>query len=266
MNHLYRDLAPISDGGWSAIEQEATTQLTTYLAARKLVDFVGPLGWTHSASNLGRVKGITAPSSALAASLREVRPLAELRAPFEVSQHELHAIDRGATKIDFDALDVAALVIAQAENAAVLAGWPEASIPGIAGVAVGEPIPLGTDYAQYPKVVASAVERLHSGGIGGPYGIALSPESYLGVVESTEHGGLIVFDHLREILGGPIVRTTGIDGAVVMSLRGGDFVFESGQDLSIGYHSHDANAVQLYFEESFTFKVNTPEAAVILHN
>jgi uncharacterized linocin/CFP29 family protein len=266
MNHLYRELAPISEDSWSALELEATTQLTTYLAARKLVDFVGPLGWTHSASNIGRVKDIAAPNSTLAASLREVRTLAELRAPFEISQEELRSIDRGGTKIDFDALDRAALAIAQAENAAVLAGWSEANISGIAGAAVGESIPLGTDYAQYPKLVASAVERLHSRGIGGPYGIALSPESYLGVVESTEHGGLIVFDHLREILGGPIVRTPGITGAVVMTLRGGDFVFEVGQDLSIGYHSHDADSVQLYFEESFTFKVDTPEAAVILRN
>jgi uncharacterized linocin/CFP29 family protein len=266
MNHLFKELAPISDEGWRAIESEATTQLTTNLAARKLVDFVGPLGWTHSSSNVGRVHNIAAPSSSLAASLREVRTLAEVRATFSVAQEELRAIDRGATRIDFDSLDAAALAIAQAENAAVLAGWTEANIEGIAGAAVGESIPLGTDYAQYPKLVASAVERLHSRGTGGPYGIALSPESYLGVVESTEYGGLIVFDHLREILGGPIVRTPGIAGAVVLTLRGGDFVFESGEDLSIGYVSHDADSVQLYFEESFTFKVDTPEAAVILQN
>jgi uncharacterized linocin/CFP29 family protein len=50
----------------------------------------------------------------------------------------------------------------------------------------------------------------------------------------------------------------------VVSLRGGDFIFESGQDLSIGYDSHDAADVQLYIEESFSFRVATPEAAVAL--
>jgi uncharacterized linocin/CFP29 family protein len=48
------------------------------------------------------------------------------------------------------------------------------------------------------------------------------------------------------------------------SLRGGDFVFESGQDLSIGYESHDSEEVRLYLEESFSFHVATPEAAVAL--
>jgi uncharacterized linocin/CFP29 family protein len=50
----------------------------------------------------------------------------------------------------------------------------------------------------------------------------------------------------------------------VASLRGGDFLFDSGQDLSIGYDSHDADAVHLYVEESFSFRVATPEAAVAL--
>ena len=50
----------------------------------------------------------------------------------------------------------------------------------------------------------------------------------------------------------------------MLSLRGGDFLFESGQDLSVGYDSHDAEAVELYIEESFSFRVATPEAAVAL--
>jgi uncharacterized linocin/CFP29 family protein len=55
-----------------------------------------------------------------------------------------------------------------------------------------------------------------------------------------------------------------VRGAVVLSLRGGDFRFESGQDLSLGYDHHDADNVHLYVEESFTFRVATPEAAVAL--
>jgi uncharacterized linocin/CFP29 family protein len=50
----------------------------------------------------------------------------------------------------------------------------------------------------------------------------------------------------------------------VLSLRGGDFLYESGQDLSIGYEGHDDEAVRLYLEESFSFLVATPEAAVHL--
>jgi uncharacterized linocin/CFP29 family protein len=61
-----------------------------------------------------------------------------------------------------------------------------------------------------------------------------------------------------------IVLSTGVRGAVVVSLRGGDFLYESGEDLSIGYDHHDADSVFLYLEESFSFRVATPEAACFL--
>jgi uncharacterized linocin/CFP29 family protein len=74
-------------------------------------------------------------------------------------------------------------------------------------------------------------------------------------------------DHLAQILrGGPIVWAPGMRGAVVLSLRGGDFLFESGQDLSLGYSHHDGEAVHLYLEESFAFVVATPEAAAPLNS
>ena len=109
------------------------------------------------------------------------------------------------------------------------------------------------------------MEVLLSSGVGGPYGLALGPEVYKSVVETTEHGGYPLFDHLRKILDGPLVWAPGVDGGVVLSLRGGDFLFESGQDLSIGYDSHDSDKVGLYIEESFSFHVATPEAAVALN-
>ena len=73
-----------------------------------------------------------------------------------------------------------------------------------------------------------------------------------------------MFDHIRQILGGQIVWAPGVQGAIVLSQRGGDFVFEVGQDLSLGYDHHDADHVHLYLEESFTFRASTPEAAVVL--
>jgi uncharacterized linocin/CFP29 family protein len=82
-------------------------------------------------------------------------------------------------------------------------------------------------------------------------------------MEATERGDTLL-DHLRKILEGPIVWAPGVKGAVVVSLRGGDFLFESGQDISIGYDSHDSDVVRLYLQESFSFRVATPEAAVAL--
>ena len=266
MNHLLRDLAPISEAGWKLLDDEARERLRGPLAARRLVDFRGPLGWEHSATNLGRVKGVDAPNGGgVSARRRQVLPLVELRADFTISRAELADNDRGALDADLEALDEAAKQIAVSENVAVFRGWAKA---GIAGVAESSPIAaqaLGKSAEDYPRSVARAVEAIRQGGVEGPYGLALGPDEFTRVIETAEHGGYPLFDHLAKILdGGPIVWAPGVKGAVVLSLRGGDFVFESGQDLAIGYSHHDADSVHLYLEESFSFLVATAEAAAPL--
>ena len=42
MNHLFRELAPITDAAWTQIEEEATRSLRHFLAGRKLIDVSGP--------------------------------------------------------------------------------------------------------------------------------------------------------------------------------------------------------------------------------
>jgi uncharacterized linocin/CFP29 family protein len=265
MNHLNRELAPISDSGWELVDKEARQRLTSALAARKLVDFAGPHGWTHSSTNLGRTTGLaSAPTHGVTARQRRVLPLVELRADFTVSRDELRDADRGAVDVDLEDLDDAAHRIAVAENIAVFHGWSDATITGIVEASPHEAGALGDNAESYPRPIASAVELLLQNGISGPYGLALGRDEYTMVVETAEHGGYPLLDHLRKILEGPIVWAPGVDGAVVVSLRGGDFVFDSGQDLSIGFDSADGDVVRLYLEESFSFHVATPEAAVAL--
>jgi uncharacterized linocin/CFP29 family protein len=264
MNHLLRSHAPISDAAWKVLDGEATERLTPALAARKLVDFSGPHGWEYSATNLGRTNPLpSAPGEGVTGLHRRVLALAELRADFEVSRSELRDADRGAADADLEALDKAAHQIAVAENIAVFHGW-QGAITGMGESSPHERVALGDAAEGYPRQVAGAVERLLCSGIAGPYGLALGREQYRRVVETAEHGGYPLLDHLRKILEGPIVWAPGVEGAVVLSLRGGDFLFESGQDLSIGYESHDGEVVRLYLEESFSFHVATPEAAVAL--
>ena len=264
MNHLLRSHAPISDAVWKLLDEEATERLTPALAARKLVDFSGPHGWDHSATNLGRTSPLASvPCDGVTGLQRRVLPFVEVRADFELSRSELRDADRGADDADLEALDRAAHQIAIAENVAVFHGWHGAMM-GIAEASPHQDVSLADTAEEYPRSVAGAVERLLFNGIGGPYGLALGRNQYRRVVETAEHGGYPLLDHLARILEGPIVWAPGVEGAILLSLRGGDFSFESGQDLSIGYDSHDDQVVRLYLEESFSFHVATPEAAVAL--
>lgn len=75
MNHLLRSHAPISDEGWALIDEEARQRLTPGLAARRLVDFGGPHGWTHSATSLGRVEAVGPVAEGVDVRRRRVLPL-----------------------------------------------------------------------------------------------------------------------------------------------------------------------------------------------
>jgi uncharacterized linocin/CFP29 family protein len=265
VNHLLREQAPLSDDAWRVVDDEARERLTPKLAARRLVDFAGPHGWERSATNLGRKRRLhEVPWEGIRAAQREVLPLLELHAPFTVLREELRDVDRGARDVDLGALDEAADRLALAENGAVFEGWDAAGIRGIAQAAKQDPIVLGEQCERYPRHVAMAVERLLEAGIAGPYGLALGSGPYTRVLETSEHGGYPLLDHLRKILDGPLVWSPGIGGGAVVSLRGGDFLFESGEDISVGYDRHGGDVVHLYLVESFSFRVVTPEAAVAL--
>jgi len=263
MNHLLRALAPIPDAAWEHIDEEAKRTLKAMLAARKLVDLDGPRGWQASALNLGRVAPVGAPREGVEARLREVQPLVELRVAFEVAREEIDAIARGAKDADLDPVRDAARSAALAEDHAVFHGFAKGRIGGIVEASADGKCAITSDYQAYLGVVAEALQKLRERGIGGPYAIALGPRCYTGLGK-TLLGGFPVLEQLRRLVDGPIVSAPAVDGAVVMSLRGGDFELCIGQDFSVGYLEHTAKSVRLCLLESMTFRVLTPEAAVPL--
>ena len=264
MDDLRRELAPIVDGAWAEIDEEAKRALKLALAARKVVDFEGPLGWSSSSVALGRADAIAAGGeSAVQLSVRRVLPLVELRASFELSRAELDAVARGAKDPDLAQLVVAAQALAAAEDRAVFYGLPDAGIGGIFGAASDATLSLTTDYESYPRVVAEALSILRKAGVQGPYAIALGPQCFKGLSETTV-GGYPVLSHVTRLIDGPVIWAPAVSGAVVLSQRGGDFELTVGRDISIGYESHTVESVKLYFQESLTFRVLTPEAAVPL--
>ncbi|MBO9577694.1 MAG: bacteriocin family protein [Microbacteriaceae bacterium] len=265
MSHLLRRHAPIPAEVWDLLDQEAKDRLTVALGARRLVDLEGPKGWEHSATNLGRVGAVVAaPADGVIARSRSVLPLTEVRGDFSLQREELVNATRGAVDVDLGPLDEAAHRVASVENAAVFAGWEAVGIIGIVPASPHAPLRWSSGAAAYDDLVATAVATLKRAGVGGPYGLALGPAEWAAIVEGSDSGGYPLVRRLGDILGGPIEWVPGIEGGVVLSLRGGDYLLELGEDLSLGYDSHDAEAIRLYLEETLSFRVATPEAAVAI--
>ncbi len=265
MNHLFRERAPITEAGWEEIEKEAKRTLHALLAARRLVDFKGPLGWQASDIELGRSEPIASPPGGrdVKARLRRVQPLVELRVPFEVTRAELDAIDRGARDPDLDSVTAAAREIAIAEDRSVFHGYAAAGITGVCQAQAKSSVPLGASHADYPAAVAAALKKLRDDGVEGPFAVALNETLYKDLTARTD-GGYPILSHVQRLVEGEVVSAPGLEGGLVISLRGGDFELTVGQDFSIGYLDHNAERVRLYIEESFTFLLLSKQAAIPL--
>lgn len=264
-DHLLRRHAPIADEVWALLDDEARQRLTVALGARRFVEVSGPHGWQHSATNLGRVGPATPLGEGVTARSRRVLPLTELRADFELPREELLDATRGAADVDLGPLDLAAHRLASAENEAVFHGWADAGVVGIIPASPHEPLVHEPGAIGFETVAATAVATLKAAGISGPYALALCPADWTAVIEATDRGYPLL-RHLGDVLEGPIEWIPGIRESVVLSTRGGDWLLELGEDLSLGYASHSAASVSLYLEESLSFRVATPEAAVAIRS
>ena len=263
MNNLHRELAPISDAAWAQIEEEVARTFKRYIAGRRAVDVKGPAGSELSAVGTGHVRNLRGAKEGVQARQREVKPLVELRVPFELNRTDIDDVERGANDSDWQPAKDAAKQIAFAEDGAIFEGFAEAGIVGLREGTSNPKKSLPADVREYPDAIAQGLSQLRLAGVNGPYQVLLGAKAYTALAETSDEG-YPVLEHVKRLVEEKIIWTPAIEGAFVMTTRGGDFELHLGQDLSIGYQSHTDTDVVLYLQETFTFQLLTSEAAVAL--
>ncbi|HEY7375256.1 MAG TPA: family 1 encapsulin nanocompartment shell protein [Polyangia bacterium] len=262
---LKRALAPIAPPALAAVDAEAARVLKLNLAGRRIVDFRGPHGWELAAVNTGRLAmHADQPEGEVHFGIRQAQALVEARVPIRLPIMELDSIGRGAPDPDLRAVVAAAERVAHFEDAAIFNGLGAAGIVGIIPASPHHAHKLPPDVTHLPRAILTARETLRQAGIDGPYALALDTAYTAQVLAAAEDGYPLSKRLTEEVLDGPLVRAPAIEGGVLLSVRGGDYELTVGQDLSIGYATHDRQTVELYLTESFTFRVLEGAAAVRL--
>ncbi len=263
MNNLHRALAPITPAAWAQIEEEARRSFRRHVAGRRVVDVSGPSGPELAAVGTGHLADIEPPAARVSARLREARRLVELRVPFTIARAAVDDVERGAQDSDWQPVKDAARVMAFAEDQAIFDGYPAAGIDGLRVRSSNPAISLPAEAEAFPDVVSSALTALRLAGVDGPYAVLLGADQYTSVIETSDHG-YPVAKHVERLVDSELVWAPALSGGYVLSTRGGDFELRLGQDLSIGYSSHDKDSVELYFQQTLTFLTYTDEAVVVL--
>ncbi|MFW5787090.1 MAG: family 1 encapsulin nanocompartment shell protein [Halanaerobiales bacterium] len=265
MDILNRSLAPIPQEAWDFIDEEAREILTMYLNGRKAVDFAGPKGIDFGVVNTGRVNALENEDvDGVDYSKRVVLPLVEVRVPFKLDKKEIESLARGAVDVETEPLIEAARKVSKAEDSAIFYGLDEANIKGIISTSEMPEKKLGRDKNKLVSTIVSAINDMNDEGVDGPFNLMLGSELYNLVYELDDKGYPLI-NKLSNVIGGEIVNvpTLGEEG-VLMSTRGDDFELIVGQDISVGYNGQQGDELEFFFFETFTFRVNSPEAAVVL--
>jgi uncharacterized linocin/CFP29 family protein len=263
MNNLHRELAPISDAAWAQIEEETSRTLKRYLAGRRVVDLHGPAGSALSAVGTGHLREIAAPGEGVISRQREAKALVELRIPFDLGRQMIDDVERGANDSDWQPAKDAARKLAFAEDRAIFEGYAAAGIIGIRQGTSNPQKSLPADVRKYPEAFAQALSQLRLVGVNGPYSILLGAGAYTELAETSDYG-YPVLEHVKRLVEGKIIWAPAIEGAFVVTTRGGDLDLQIGQDASIGYLNHTETHVRLYLQETFSFLYLTSESTVAL--
>lgn len=267
MDILKRELAPIPAEAWAEIDAQATRSLKSMLSARKVIDVTGPMGPDFPGVPEGRLAfPKKQPKSGVNFGIHKVHHLVETRIPFELDITEMDNAVRGAKDLDLANLESAAQKMALFEESVVYHGLKDANIKGLKQCTEQECMTIGSTPEALLEAVAEGLTAFAGKSIDGPYAFVVGPKLWSRM--SAHLQGYPVKMQAENILGGPVLLSPYLSGdfeneAFMVSQRGGDFEIILGNDLAIGYESHDLETVKLYFTESFTFRIL--EAAGAIH-
>ncbi len=259
MDFLKQELAPLTEAAWKEIQEEARDVLSVHLTGRKLVDVSSPKGLDYVAKPMGRLHIISDKANQnlnkICYGVHEVKPLIEIRLPFELDIWEMDNVERGAEDIELEPLNTACRQIAEFENHVIVNGLKQPVIKGLTGYS--KPVKLKKDIPELMKALNLARQDIRENGIEGPFVLAIHPDhwSQLSALAVPYPLTRLVKDTVDDV-----IETRAVSDAIVISRRGNDTELTLGQDIAIGYQAHTSKSVELFLTESFTFHIYEPEA------
>jgi len=262
MKFLNREEAPLSAEMWTLIDTTMTALLAKRLKLRSVVDFNETYDFTTDAVPTGSVRRVS-EGDGLTLGVREPVPMTEIRYDFAVPKTILEAMKRDIEGFDDAPMRAAANAFGAAENGMILDGLEAVGTAGLLPSLTQETLQASGARALM-VAAARSLGMFNAEFVDGPFKLLVSGATFAQLVMEAE-GGETMKQKIENIFGaGAVVVTEAVgDGqALVISQRGGDFIFYSGLDVQVGFDSESADALHFFLLETGAFRVINPEAAV----
>ncbi len=263
MKFLNRETSPIAAAIWTQIDSVFTPMLSQRLKLRSIVGFTS-VPFETDAVATGKLKTLSSVKE-LTLSARKPIAMVEIRYDFDLPKSIVEAFKRDKPDFDDTVFKEVTNRFSAVENSLILEGLKEADIEGILSKIPSKPI-----HAKHTKGLIDAVALMmvafKAEFVEGPYKLVLSTATLIKMVAESE-GGISVKSRLETLLGADffvVCESIGDDKILALSQRGGDFVLYNGLDVSIGFSEEKADSYALFITESCTFRIISPEAAVLI--
>ncbi len=265
MEILNRTNAPFGNAVWTTIDETISEFLTKRLNLRAVVDFDETATYTTDSISTGKTS-LLSNENGIEVLTREPIKMVEIKKNFEISKDVIEDIKRGKKDFEDRAFAKVSNDFASIENNIILYGLAQANIEGIASHNDVKTIDV-KNTKEILKEVAKSLGVFNQEFISGPYKLIVSSNT-LANLYTEFFDGISLKTKLDDILGvdGIIVnQDIGDDKIMLISLRGGDFEYFSGLDVSIGFEKTNEDSVELFLLMTCAFRVVTPEAAIVLN-
>lgn len=262
MKFLNREEAPLSQAMWDLIDTSMMEMLAKRLILRSVVDFADGYDFTTDAVATGSVRKVL-EEEGVCVGVREPLVMSEIRYDFSLPKTILEAMKRDIEDYDDAPLRQAANAFGTVENALILDGLEAAGYPGMLA-SLTQPTLEAKGAKGLMEAAARSLGMFNAEFVDGPFKLVVSGATFAKLVTETE-GGETMKQKIDNIFGaGAVVisEAIGDDKALVVSQRGGDFVFYSGLDVQVGFDSEDETSLKFFLLETAAFRVIAPEAAV----
>lgn len=258
MDFFKQDLAPISSEAWGEINETAMDVLKSTLSARKALHVTGPLGLDAKNISTGRMDLLKGKGN-VKSGIYQIKPLIESRVNFTLDRWELDNIIRGAKDIDLDALEDAVKELALFEEQAVYYGHKDANIEGLVDLA-GTKQTLPLESAELFDALSEAQLTIKNAYADGPLSLIVGKKVYKALQKA--HGGRLLIDLVASLIGGSIIYSSVLEGALLVPQDHEDLGLVIGQDYKIGFQSATQKDVNLFIMNSFTTQILDPDIVV----
>ncbi|MBN2504197.1 MAG: bacteriocin family protein [Bacilli bacterium] len=253
MDLFKQNLAPIPGEAWAEINNRAEKVIKSVLTARKALHVEGPFGFEKTVVSTGRLNLLPDnDKSGVRSGLYDSHSLLETRQNFELSRWELDNVIRGTKDIDLEPLEKAAEAIAKFEEKALYYGNKDANIRGLIELA-GTKITLKGDSQTILQEVSRAVIKLEEAYANKPLDLIVGDDFYDQL--NKIHGAKLLREIVESVIGGKVIRSSNLQGGLLLPNNHEDLELTIGQDYTIGYEFHDQTSVKFFIMNSFVLNV-----------